>query len=72
MSSKAAERTKRYRQRMRARGFRLVQLWVQDARRPGFLEECRRQSARCAQSDAEDPDLDAWMDRAAADIEDWR
>ena len=34
----------RYRGRMRAAGFRLVQLWVPDTRAPRFPSECRRQS----------------------------
>jgi hypothetical protein len=38
------ESVERYRGRMRAAGFRLVQLWVPDTRAPRFPGECRRQS----------------------------
>jgi hypothetical protein len=40
----AREGVERYRGRMRAAGFRLVQLWVPDARAPRFPGECHRQS----------------------------
>jgi hypothetical protein len=40
----ARESVERYRGRMRAAGFRLVQLWVPDTRAPRFPAECRRQS----------------------------
>ena len=38
------ENVRRYRERMRAKGFRAIQLWVPDTRSPQFAEECRRQS----------------------------
>lgn len=37
-------RVAKHRQRLRAAGLRPVQIWVPDTRRPGFAEECRRQS----------------------------
>jgi hypothetical protein len=36
---------------------RAVQIWVPDARQPGFLDEARRQSRIAAASDLADPDL---------------
>jgi hypothetical protein len=45
--SKAATARKtvqRYRERMKASGLRLVQVWLPDTRARGFAEECRRQS----------------------------
>lgn len=36
--------SRRYRERMRKGGLRLVQFWVPDARAPSFAKECRRQS----------------------------
>ena len=45
-----------------------MQIWVPDTRRPGFAEECRRQSRVVAEADAEDRDLDAFMDAALADL----
>ncbi|WP_211369191.1 antitoxin MazE family protein [Roseospira navarrensis] len=56
---------------MRAAGLRPVQIWVPDTRRPGFEEECRRQSRIVAEADAADPDLSAFMEAALADVDDW-
>jgi len=39
-----------HRSRLREAGLRPIQIWVPDSRRPGFAEECRRQS-RLLQSD---------------------
>ena len=44
------ERVGEYRKRMRERGFRPLQLWVPDVRRPGFAEEAARQSAAVTRS----------------------
>ena len=55
---------------MRLAGLRLVQIWVPNTRRPGFSEECRRQSRLAAQSDLADADLLRFMDEALADLED--
>ena len=44
------ERVSEYRKRMRERGFRPLQIWVPDVRRPGFAEEAARQSAVVSQS----------------------
>jgi hypothetical protein len=43
---------------------------VPDTRRPGFAEECRRQSLLVAAADAGDKDLAAFMDAALADLDD--
>jgi len=45
-----------------------LQIWVPDTRRPGFAEECRRQSRLAAQADAADADLQDFMDVALADL----
>jgi hypothetical protein len=45
-----------------------VQIWVTDTRRPGFAEECRRQSRLAAAADAADADLDAFLDSALDDV----
>jgi hypothetical protein len=42
---------------------------VPDTRRPGFAEECRRQSRIVAAADAADRDLDAFMDAALVDLD---
>ena len=49
-SRKLASRRKAqaFRERQRARGLRLVQLWVPDTRSPEFKKEARRQSLAVA------------------------
>ncbi len=45
------ERVSEYRRRMRARGYRPVQLWVPDVRTAEFAAEARRQAVLVAQAD---------------------
>jgi hypothetical protein len=56
---------------LREAGLRPVQIWVPDTRKPGFDEECRRQSLQVAQTDQADPTLDAFMDEALAEVDGW-
>jgi hypothetical protein len=46
-----------------------LQIWVPDTRRPGFAEECRRQSLLVAKADALDQDLQDFMDAALAELD---
>ncbi|MDO1581741.1 antitoxin MazE family protein [Rhizobium oryzicola] len=62
------QRVQKHRDAMRAAGLRPVQIWVPDTRQPGFAAECRRQARLVALADASDPDLDAFMDAALADM----
>lgn len=64
-------RVQRHREALRAAGLRPVQIWVPDTRRPGFEEECRRQSLLVAQADQADPTLDPFMDEALAEVGGW-
>ena len=60
------EKVKSYRARMRAKGMRLVQIWVPDTRSPRFIAEARRQGRAVAQSPMEAEDqafVDAISDR---------
>lgn len=61
------ERVRKRRDALRAAGLRPIQLWVPDTRRPGFIEECRRQSLLVATADADDRDLDAFLDAVLDD-----
>ncbi len=45
------ERVNSYRQRMRARGLRPIQIWVPDTRTAAFRAEAHRQSRAVARSD---------------------
>jgi len=55
------DKVRQFRQRMRARGMRLVQIWLPDTRAAAFAEEARRQSLLANRSvfAAEDQ---AWVD----------
>ena len=44
------DRVRTYRERMRARGFRPIQIWVPDTRTAAFRTEAHRQSLAVAQS----------------------
>ncbi len=44
------DKVRLYRQRMRARGFRPVQIWVPDTRTAAFRADAHRQSAAVAES----------------------
>ncbi len=46
-----------------------VQIRVPDTRRPGFADECRRQSLLVAAADASEPDLAAFLDAALDNID---
>ncbi|HHP3382593.1 TPA: antitoxin MazE family protein [Salmonella enterica subsp. enterica serovar Muenchen] len=37
-------RVQKHRNALREAGLRPVQIWVPDTRKPGFIDECRRQS----------------------------
>jgi hypothetical protein len=69
MASNTAERVRKRRASLRRAGLRPVQIWVPDTRRPGFAEECRRQSRLIAEADRADTDLAFFMDAALTDID---
>lgn len=68
MPTPVSRRVQKRRDALRSAGLRPVQIWVPDTRRPGFAEECRRQSLTVAAADAADPDLQGFMDAALADL----
>ena len=70
MTTTTAERVQKHRQALRAAGLRPVQIWVPDTRRPGFAEECRRQSLVVAAS-PDEKDLQDWL-MQVADTDGWR
>ena len=65
------ENVRRYRERMKAQGFRQLNLWVPDTRSPEFARECQRQSQLAAQHDSESDIMD-FLDAAASDVEGWK
>ena len=68
--SNTSERVRKERKLLRSAGLRPIQIWVPDTRRPGFAEECRRQSLLLID---DRPELDTlpWLDRIA-DRDDWK
>lgn len=64
-------RVQKRREALRKAGLRPVQIWVPDTRRPGFAEECRRQSLAVAAVDASDQDLSTFLDSALNDLGDF-
>ncbi|MFZ1963138.1 MAG: antitoxin MazE family protein [Roseiarcus sp.] len=72
MASSTAVRVRKRRVALRQAGLRPVQIWVPDTRRPGFAEECRRQSRLAAEADLADADLGEFLNAALADVDGWR
>lgn len=70
MPASINQRVRKRRDALRAAGLRPVQIWVPDTRRPGFAEECRRQSMIVASADAEDHGLGGFLDAALSDLAD--
>ncbi len=60
------EKVKAYRERMRRRGMKLIQIWVPDPKSPYFFAEARRQARVIAESPQEKDDQ-AFIDS----ISDW-
>lgn len=71
MASSTAKRVNQHRDNLRAAGLRPLQIWVPDTRRPGFADECRRQSKVAAVADMADTEMLDVMDEALADVDGW-
>ena len=68
MTSPAPQQARKQRDALRLAGLRPVRIWVQDMRRPGFADECRRQSLATAAADASDVTLGGFIDAGLADV----
>lgn len=69
MKTSTSERVQKHRTALRMAGLRPIQIWVPDTRRPGFAEECRKQSLLAAEADRQDADLMDFLDSALEDLE---
>lgn len=69
MKVTSGDRVQKYRERLKAQGLKPVQIWVPDSGRPGFAEECRRQSLALKDDPAEADQLQ-WIEEVA-DRADW-
>ena len=70
MRTSTSARVQKHRAALRESGLRPVQIWVPDTRRPGFAEECRRQSQLMQDDDHEQETID-WLE-AVGDREGWQ
>jgi hypothetical protein len=70
MRSTTHAKVRRYRERMRAKGLRQIQLWVPDTRSPAFAAECRRQSLLVAGDPAENESMEELQ--ALQDTDGWQ
>ena len=70
MRTSTSARVQKHRAALRESGLRPVQIWVPDTRRPGFAEECRRQS-QLMQDDTHEQETTDWLE-VAADREGWQ
>ncbi|WP_028318609.1 antitoxin MazE family protein [Desulfobulbus elongatus] len=68
--SGTTERVRKHREKLRQAGLRPVQIWIPDTRRPGFAEECRRQSLVLL-NDPHETEIMTWVE-AVTDFEDWK
>lgn len=68
--SNVHHRVQKHRDKLRAAGLRPIQLWVPDTRRPGFAEECRRQSL-ALRNDKHEQEAANWLE-AVADRDGWQ
>lgn len=71
MATPVAARVQKRRDALRMAGLRPIQIWVPDTRRPGFAEECRRQSKLASQADMADVEMMDFMGEALSDVDGW-
>ena len=69
MSTSSASRVQKHRAQLRAAGLRPIQIWVPDTRRPGFAEECRRQSLSL-RDDPQEREMTDWLEQIG-DTDGW-
>lgn len=64
------QRVNSHRDRLREQGLRPIQIWIPDARRDGFVQECHRQS-QLLQNDTHEHEIANWLEQTADQTE-WR
>lgn len=70
MATPVSVRVKKRRDALRLAGFRPIQLWVPDTRRPSFVKESHRQSALLC-GDSQESEVLTWIE-SATDSEGWK
>jgi len=71
MASDETTRGKQSRSKLRATDLCPVQIWVPDLNRPGFAEECRRQSLLAAVADVADNEWQSFQDEILTTADGW-
>jgi Protein of unknown function (DUF3018) len=61
-TAKSTERVRKHRAEMRAKGYRLKQVWVPDFRNPAFKAEIERANLAMAAHPEVDEEAMAWID----------
>lgn len=69
MNKFSTSHTRQYRAQLRTVGLRPIQIWIPDTHRPGFAEECQRQSLSLL-GDPQEREMADWLEKAA-DTEGW-
>lgn len=69
MSTSSASRVQKHRKNLRAKGLKLIQIWVPNTHSRGFKEECKRQALLAKDSEQEQKINDFIAN--AADLRDW-
>ena len=64
ISNASRSGTTRYRENLRCKGLRPVQIWLPDTTAPAFAEEIRRQCEAIDAADLEDGTMD-WIERVS-------
>jgi Protein of unknown function (DUF3018) len=57
----STERVRKHRAEMRAKGYRLKQVWVRDRSDPAYLAEIERSNRAIAEWERNNPDEVAWL-----------
>ncbi len=70
MNKTAPRKMQEYRDRLRVRGLRPLQIWVPDTRDPRVRSRVRRQ-ARFLFRQPSDPEIERFLDGNLADIDGW-
>jgi hypothetical protein len=63
------DKFRRYRARQKAKGMKLLRIWVPDPDAPGFADEARRQAA-LLRGDPHEAEVLEWIEQVA-DTTDW-
>lgn len=71
MATTVAARVQKRRAALRMAGLRPVQIWVPDTRLPNFAKECLRQSKLVSKADAQDLEMQQFMDVVLSDVDGW-